>query len=393
MEIVGQQLGNEYKHERLAYFSPFAFLILSILLYAFWGSPTPDALGLPEIIIATCLGIAVFPALKSLIVTCDKRAIYCASALVLPLCIGVLNSHNPVIVARDCIACIFILLPVLCAPLINSKKRKTLFLFVICTLGIVFSIRGIMVSIGLSHNILTYFANAPTVIFTCIYCIGLAFQKLKSSRYSATVLLFLCALLPFIAIQFTLQRASLGLIIISSFIFWLALAKTNYIKAFLIAIGVAATAFIFAQDIDFFAQAYAYKTHVHGANMRLAEWQAVFDTLGHSPFAILFGHGWGATVSSPAVADITVSYTHGFLSYMLLKTGFTGLGATLIYLSLFCIRIIRMESLHLKLALGAALAIPVLLYASYKSFDFGLILTLILVSKSTALIENTASSR
>jgi len=122
----------------------------------------------------------------------------------------------------------------------------------------------------------------------------------------------------------------------------------------------------------------AHKTHLVGQNMRLEELKAVWHTISSSPLSLIFGMGWGGGFHSPAVADIYVNYTHGLFTSMLLKTGLIGLGLSLLYIGALLKHLLT----HIRYALIPVLALlgPILidtiLYASFKSLDFGLILLL-----------------
>jgi len=113
--------------------------------------------------------------------------------------------------------------------------------------------------------------------------------------------------------------------------------------------------------------------------MRSAEWAAVWAEVSAHPISLLIGKGWGATFSSPAVADIEVNFTHGLLSSLLLKTGLIGLGLGLVYLGALGRGWLNMFKTHpvIVVALGGPILIDVFLYASFKSLDFGLMLLLL----------------
>jgi hypothetical protein len=117
-------------------------------------------------------------------------------------------------------------------------------------------------------------------------------------------------------------------------------------------------------------------------NARFAEISAVYAKLcAGGGLGYLFGYGWGATFSSPAVAGLEVNFTHSWLTTMLLKGGivFFGLCSCVFIRLVYEILLIFQRDRSWGLALGAAFVIPSLLYASHKSLDFGLILLMIMV--------------
>jgi hypothetical protein len=74
-----------------------------------------------------------------------------------------------------------------------------------------------------------------------------------------------------------------------------------------------------------------------------------------------------------------VNYTHNFFSAMLLKTGLIGMALAVVYIAgLFTSlgRLVR-AVLILTLAIAGPLLIDVILYASYKWLDFGLLLLIL----------------
>lgn len=124
----------------------------------------------------------------------------------------------------------------------------------------------------------------------------------------------------------------------------------------------------------------AYKTSLVGFNMRSQELSAVWHVLIQNPQNFLFGIGWGGQFESPAVGNLNVTFTHSLLSYMALKTGFVGLVLTFIYIGVIShhgAKVIFKDRV-VGIALLWGFIIPIFLYASYKSLDFGLLLTLIL---------------
>jgi len=128
-----------------------------------------------------------------------------------------------------------------------------------------------------------------------------------------------------------------------------------------LALVLTCAALVFYGQIGGILYALWDKTRVHGGNMRLDEGVAVLEMIGRDLPSALFGTGWGGTFQSPAVADIRVNFTHSLPSALLLKTGLIGFDRTVGFM------------------LSGPLLISSLLYASYKSLDFGFLLLLIVV--------------
>ena len=97
----------------------------------------------------------------------------------------------------------------------------------------------------------------------------------------------------------------------------------------------------------------------------------------------------GGSYASPAVGNLYVTYSHSLLSYVLFKMGVVGLTITVIYLFFIFKAIFHVVRRDVVLgnALFWAAIIPIFLYASHKSFDFGLLLILIFVSYQNSHIK------
>ncbi|PZQ43500.1 MAG: hypothetical protein DI551_12025, partial [Micavibrio aeruginosavorus] len=181
------------------------------------------------------------------------------------------------------------------------------------------------------------------------------------------------------AMLLDIQRATIGAIVLT----WLVLAVATLIKTprrailpLLLIGGMTASIYPLVAEA---VQAIALKTAHVGMNMRVQEAAAVFDTLLAHPPAIFVGLGWGAEFASPAVGGLNVNYTHSLLTTMALKGGLIlfVLAVLAIGASIYKIMLIFQRDRVRALTLFWPLVIPVFLYASHKSLDFGLILLMI----------------
>ena len=370
----------------------FGALYLCILLYAAFGSPTPDDPGAFEGLIAMLLALAIGigGVRTALWFKADASGyqmparIFLLFGLSFPLAAGIFAGNAPVLIARDVVPFLFMFLPLFLGPLFANKPENFVkLLAVIVALGALFALRVIIdvPFLGQSEE-LFYLANMPSVLFAVMFCAGLAAQKFIESfsieamiKSLALLALSALCLVPIIETQ---QRASLGVFALSMaglllFYLWRSPRRT------LILAGVVFCAFLpFVAEFQTVLETLSRKTQLVGINMRAAEWQAVWQAVSSNPFSLLVGQGWGATFSSPAVADIEVNFTHGLLSSLLLKTGVIGLGLGLLYLGALMRVAIRCFHVHpvVVLALAGPVLIDVLLYASFKSLDFGLVLAL-----------------
>lgn len=369
----------------------FVFLLVAMAVYALWGSPTPDDPGWAEIVMALCLILACgTPSITALSVAGPRPALklFLIYGMSVPLLAGCLKGHDPSLIVRDVFPFLFLCLPLFLTRVAGHDARTIhIYIYAICALGLAFALRALGPAYGYlpPAGELYYLSNAPTVLFAAIFMAGATIHcftdapRLAGWGKGCLALGFVVVILW--AMLLDTQRATIAAIITSLLLFYAAALWRTGIRAFLPAIIVAALVAVFLPVFDDAVQAIAGKTAKVGLNMRAEELKAVIDTISPSVITALFGTGWGATMPSPAVAGIAVNFTHSLLSYILLKTGICGLVLTLAWLArvLWDIRAIMRHNLVSGVALLWAVAIPVFLYASHKSLDFGLILLLVAV--------------
>jgi hypothetical protein len=369
----------------------FVFLIAAILIYAFLGSPTPDHPGWVEVIIGglfiLAAGAGVVQAFTVIGAQFWHKVLF-IFGMTVPLIVGTIKGYDVYAIARDMVAFLFLCLPLFFYSLVNqTQTRKTIFTGSLVVLGLVFALRALAPAYDYAEpsGELYYLSNAPTVLFAAIFMGGVAINKIGGPLTLRQVILTLCAVATVLiiiwAMLLDIQRATIFSIILSIGLFLILLfirAPRRVIIPFM-AVGILIAVFMpVFQDA---VHAMAEKTARVGLNMRLEEIKTVLDTIGGSVSTALFGMGWGVKMASPAVGGVEVAFTHSLLSYMLLKTGLCGLGLTLIFIaaSLRNIVSIGRRDAVMGVALFWALIIPVFLYASHKSLDYGLILLLIAV--------------
>ncbi|MCB1532937.1 MAG: hypothetical protein KDJ35_08730 [Alphaproteobacteria bacterium] len=376
-------------------------LFCAIGVYALFGSPTPNNPGWAEALIGLGLVLAVgfsgaWSALKA-----DMRAPLWQGAgslllifgVTMPLLKGVLVGHEVAMILRDIIPFLFLLLPVFLAPLMRVQLdfiKKAVIAVVL--LGVIFSLRALseqagqfitLISLIPASEELTYFANAPTVLFAALFLIGSAglmvLEALNPARLLRIAGFVLLAGIVVIPIVLTQQRASLGyLVLYVGILGGIGLTRAPYRALTALAVLALCALPLYGALMDV-AAALAQKTALVGINMRYAELNAVWRAISGGLFDLLFGTGWGGSFHSPAVGELEVNFTHSLLSSALLKTGLCGAALTGVYI--LGLTQILWAQLKLRpvlaLALAGPLVIDVFLYASFKSLDFGLILLLI----------------
>lgn len=305
----------------------------------------------------------------------------------IPVVMAIYHNGAAPIIVRDLVGFVFLCLPLFVLPFIlKHEKRYSIFLGCVLFVGLFFAIRVLFLDFSFlsKREELLYLANSPLVLFSTLYFVSFVLCRLKKilnlKNFLVIVGAILISILPMAAMYIDFQRASflaIGLVVLS--IFGLGVIKSP-IQMLWPAVIVAGIGVIFSPQLMDIIESVSVKTSQVGLNMRYQEWQAVWQMALESPLSLLLGHGWGAHFTSPAVGGLNVSYTHSLLTYMLLKTGLVGLGLTLIYLFFIfekAVRLVFIEPLKGN-ALIWPFIIPILLYASYKSLDYGIVLTLIL---------------
>jgi hypothetical protein len=370
---------------------------LALFLYALWGSPTPNNPDWVEATIAILLILALSwqGITNQFLHYKNKREeywrliakIFFLYGVSVPLIIGAVQGENIIVILRDMIAFIFLCLPLFLYDFLKNKKVENLFLIMCIIIGLIFAVRVLVPHFLLFRNTteLLYLANSPLVLMTTIMLAGLAsyhsFQNLNLKLIAKVLAFALLATIPLMAMFVDLQRASFVALILSA----VSLGVIGFIKApnkmIMPTLLLLLCFFMFEDYFVGLAQGVNLKTAQVGLNMREQEIMAVWNTASQNSLSLFFGQGWGSYFTSPAVGNLNVTFTHSLLSYIFLKTGLIGLCLCLIYLYFIFEKWVRLYcSNPVK---GNALIwpfiIPIFLYASHKSFDYGLLLTLILV--------------
>lgn len=394
------------RHNITSYFKDYRLLFFfsAVFLYGVFSSPTPDNPGIIEGIILflflAALGvkgvyqpvfdISLFKQSPKWEITAFILFLY---GLSVPVLSALYHDVKISIFLRDIIGFIFLCLPFFVVPFIlENKKRQIIFFVSVLFVGLAFSIRVLFLdfSFFVQREELLYLANSPLVLLSALYFGMTALSKMKSlltlQHFIIVVVCLFISILPLAAMYIDFQRASFAALGLSIFI----VLGHSFVKApFNIVMPIIILSFIgilFGTQVVGIVENILVKTSQVGLNMRVQEFWAVWSAVSSNVWALFFGQGWGASFASPAVGDLNVSYTHSLITYMLLKTGLIGLGLTLIYLFFIFEKLIRL--VFIEPVRGSALIwpfiIPIFLYASYKSLDYGFILALILVIDTQA---------
>lgn len=369
---------------------------LALFVYGVFGSPTPDSFGWVEVAVGAGLLIAAGPLQVLRRFGTRPQGLWQSVAPILlvyglsiPVISGVASGHEISLILRDMIPFLFLLLPYFMLGWQGgSVLEKTAVTAAIAFIGVAFGVRLIL-PVLLDGSSFTdapdalYLSIAPTVVFAAIFLTGVAGHLLyrRVGLVSAVMAgaFLLLALLPLSGMAMTLQRASLGLTAAGLFLLLVIGAVRRPMRAIAPGIICVVLLLIFAPSAGVILDSLLQKQAMVGSNMRIQEFQAVADTMDDSILHVLFGRGWGAGVASPAVGGVVVNFTHSLLTSYWMKTGLAGLLLVLAYLGGLGVGLVRMVRVQpvLAVALFVPLAIDVILYASFKSLDFGLILLLL----------------
>ena len=375
------------------------FFIVALFLYGTLSSPTPDNPNIVELSIAvlfiTALGVSgLIKGLRHFFLQ-QKQSLWQIAGytllcygLVIPSLVTLGQEVSLQVLIRDVIAFGFLCFPVFVVPfLMQSPQRQKVFEKLILFIGLAFALRVVFLDFSFftQADALLYLANSPLVLLSSIYLVlrvghkTAYFKRLSDAKWF--VIYAMLALLPMLAMYIDFQRASFLAIAFAAISYGLLIFIKTPVRIVLPVCILLALLVVFFPYFQVVIESIVVKTSKVGLNMRYQEAIAVWSVVSHSPFSMLFGLGWGAEFSSPAVGNLNVGYTHSLLTYVFLKAGLIGLGLTLFYL--FCIGQKAIKLVFVDPVWGNALIwpfiIPVTLYASYKSLDFGLIMTLIVL--------------
>lgn len=370
------------------------FFLLALILYALAGMPTPDDIGGIEAVIGGLLLLAIIRSELSFVWRAPVKygALWQVSGrmvlffgLSVPLLSGVLQGNAAALILRDMIWVGFIALPVLFVGLVSARKVKAL-VFLCVLAGVILGFREIYgILNGVNEN--AYIGNSPLVLFAAImlagYGVAVMIEKPLRRGIGTGAFLILVSIIPLGAMIFLMQRASVGLFVASLILIFFAALRFYPFRAWSYLGLLVGVFLLFGQELGMVGAALADKTALVGFNRRADEWLAVWENISTHPLGILFGTGWGGVYNSPAVGGMSVNFTHGALSSVLLKTGIVGVLVFGVYFYALGRRIFvnalgstNLRGLVFALALLCPFLIDIFLYASFKSFDFGVLLVL-----------------
>ena len=393
------------------------FFIAAMIAYGIGSSPTPDAIGGAEIFTGLSLIIAAGGWKAAHVLFNGPHAAWVRAGqalllygLTIPIMTSVIAGHSPGGTIRDLIAFLFLLLPLFMYGLcVRKQSYRRPLTAAVAIIGILFSLRVLSPVFILETGPVWYIqppadpfylANAPTVIFAALILAGMAGKIIYTSprlkNFGMAAIFVTLAFFPLAAMALITQRASMGILALSTLLLTGIAVCRQPLRAITPVAILVLMAYAGWDTLHFFSGEAARKTAAVGLNMRWAEAMAVLNDLASTSLpAVIFGKGWGATIASPAVGGVTVNFTHSLLTTYWLKTGLIGLLLALNYILHIVKNLWQMLFYNpiMALALAGPLTIDILLYASFKSLDFGLVLLLVPIwSTSTPAVASQSRS-
>lgn len=374
-----------------------ALFAAAVLIYSLWGVPTPELLRWPEYITGLLLVASITPLFIWRFVRRDTQEtplivfVLLVYSLTIPLFMALFSGNTAEQVFRDVIAALFLLMPWLVIERFRDGTRTDQGLLALIVIsGFLMGTRVLLGAYDPAAGGMKipvpdpeYLANLPTVLFAALvlFWAGIHWGVMRHHFFRAVVFLMASFALVYVMAGIG-QRATTGLFALSAFVIiaLYGLRAPVWMACFL------GTAFIglwlILDEAAYLAEGLIRKTQAVGLNMRFEEARAVMESLEVSGWAVMFGRGWGAMYESPAVGGEMVNFTHNFFTHYWLKTGLVGLVLITAYISLFVNVLIRLFFARpvFALILGPPLLIMLTLYASFKSFDFGLFLLAVLLT-------------
>ncbi|NYZ14926.1 hypothetical protein HL658_20460 [Azospirillum sp. RWY-5-1] len=371
-------------------------------LYGALGAPAPPSLRWIELGIAVLLLVAV--GLRQPLLAAagsgfrDGPAWAMAGTLALlwltwvPLLRGVWQGWEPTDILRDVVPLFFLFLPLLLVPILSREGdgAAEALCGALMLAGLLFALRwwrqqgwefGAFGERTLGDG-RTYLLNAPAVL---VAAIGLPALSLRlagrggAASWAVAIAAGLAGAVCLTALAGAAHRLALGIAMVALLaICSIQAARAPRVSAVLVLLACALlVAFheVAVGTLDRLIE----KTRLAGANARVEEAEAVLRVVSASLPSLLFGEGWGALLANPAVGEWRVSYSHTFLTYVLLKTGVLGLAAFAGWagaMAWLAWRLLRNDPV-LALVCLPPLLVPFGLHTSFKYLDTGLLLAVV----------------
>lgn len=382
-------------------------LLLALALYGLLSSPTPADPGPVELAIGVLLVAAVGPGHGLMVAAgfslrrTPRPAHEVIGVPVFALLLwgwllrGFMAGWEIADVIRDVVPLVYFVLPLFLARLIGAGGERLLrwLAMAIAVVGVVFAWRYYRISgatVGrLRHAVpsdhLLYLPNSLSMQFAAVLLPLAALERLTRpslGRLATAALMIGGGVLCLSALAATLQRAALGLAAVALCAGLVLGCRGRPGLLLLLPVGVAAVLWLFWPQVSGLTLLLLLKTQIVGLNRHDSEIAVALESAGQSLVHALFGTGWGALIETPAVPGMAVSYLHALPLYFLVKTGLVGTALALGWLASLLpgLRALWRRHPPICLALLAPLTVGSVFQPSFKSLDYGLLLTLLAVA-------------
>jgi len=390
------------------------FFLFAMIIYAVSSEPTPDIIGVDEILIGSLL---VLSFIRSGLIVLGlfflqrrnyiEKIVYMIFVymFIVPSMIGILKEGNNLgDYIRDIIPLLYLFLPIFIISLIKAEPELKIWykiiLLSVIFIGIIFSLRFYLymkdyieyIGTLIIHGDKTYIFASPTILFSSIFLTLLGIYNIYKFKFpnllKGSIYIF-GGLLSFVVFTAVIMRANI-LFFLASVMFFLLAIFIKSLREFRIlpTIMILSIIFVFIviniNNIEGIFNLILKKFQAVGTNQRIEEFKYILDLLKENSIDFLLGKGWGAVLYDNPTGGNT-RYTHNIFSFLLFKTGIVGLFIFMIYLLYFAYSLallfinIKQNFVYTILILSfcSTLMIGMFIQPLFKMLGFGLILSLI----------------
>lgn len=374
----------------------------ALLVYAVWGTPMPNTIGINVYVTGSLLIVAAGAAHSAGVlsgyflvpkISRETFLTYIANLafiyfLIVGTFLGFFRGNTVIDVVRDILPLCFLFLPLFLSKIsrLSSYRKSLVFNYGLAICGLIMSVRFMNIAVtdfsAIGSRLMGFdgyllLASEPSILFAAIFIPLSCISKIRAFTPKALVLGVIgisAAIICFITFSSKLARGPIALTFLAYTIF-IAKSKTPIqYKILFLLLFFAVAAWYFDYVVAVLDLLLEKNARVGGASAKLIELQYVWAEATQSVWRLLFGGGWGELINVRQGASF--SFTHSLPTYFLAKSGLVGLLFLLLYLLSFLrywILIYR-NDFALFLALLFSLMYPMFFQPTYKVLTFGMLL-------------------
>ena len=304
----------------------------------------------------------------------------------MPLGIGLYAGHELRDLSRDILAVGFLGLPILIGAL-PAKHIKN-FAAIVATTGSLLAARYWLITgatLGALQRLkmgdgLLYLCLDSTMLFAAVY-LPILLMETQHQNYKSWLLRGACLLGAFLCwgtLGGMQMRGALGLAVFAISVYALLQMREPWVPIIMGSIALTIGG-LFWDDVSKILLRLWQKQQQVGFNARDEDFAVIWKIISADPLIFLFGSGWGAIYSSPAVGGYWVNYSHSGIGFFLFKTGLCGVLAMGTYLLALLRGLGAKWQQHrtILIALTPPLLLSFTIYTSYKFLSCGILLLLL----------------